>query len=127
MLSYYDGSATPEEREEMEKANESFAHKTPFAGISIGAAVLGFLGSLLPMSRLKKEVKTVHKQSNAGNYVRDNSLNLNVSRDIYLYANVTSHVIQRSTGSGGGGGLGGGGSSTHSTGGSTFGGHGGKF
>jgi uncharacterized protein len=79
------------------------------------------------MSRLKKEVKTVHKQSNAGNYVRENSLNLNVSRDIYLYANVTSHVIQRSTGSGGGGGLGGGGSSTHSTGGSTFGGHGGKF
>ncbi|MBQ1590130.1 MAG: TPM domain-containing protein, partial [Oscillospiraceae bacterium] len=70
----------------------------------------------------------VHKQSNAGNYVRDNSLNVGVSRDIYLYANVTSHVIQRSTGSGGGGGgLGGGGSSTHSTGGSTFGGHGGKF
>ena len=128
MLSYYDGSATPEEREEMEKAYESFAHKTPFAGISIGAAVLGFLGSLLPMSRLKKEVKTVHKQSNAGNYVRDNSLILNVSRDIYLYANVTSHVIERSTSSGGGGGgLGGGGSTTHSTGGSTFGGHGGKF
>ncbi|MBQ2144924.1 MAG: TPM domain-containing protein, partial [Oscillospiraceae bacterium] len=88
MLSYYDGSATPEEREEMEEAYESFAHKTPFAGISIGAAVLGFLGSLLPMSRLKKEVKTVHKQSNAGNYVRDNSLNVGVSRDIYLYANV---------------------------------------
>lgn len=127
MLSCYDGSATPEEREEMEEAEKAFSHKTPFAGISIGAAVLGFLGSLLPMSRLKKEVKTVHKQSNAGNYVRDNSLNVGVSRDIYLYANVTSHVIQRSSSSGGGGGLGGGGSSTHSTGGSTFGGHGGKF
>ena len=129
MLSYYDGSATPEEREEMEEAEKAFSHKTPYVGITIGAAALGFLGSLLPMAGLKREVKTVHKQSNAGNYVRDHSLKLNASRDIYLYANVTSHVIERSSssGGGGGGGLGGGGSTTHSTGGSTFGGHGGKF
>lgn len=128
MLSYYDGSMTEEEREELEEAYEQFAHKTPFAGISIGAAALGFLGSFLPMSKLKSQVKTVHKQSNAKKYVRDNSMNLNVTRDIYLYANVTSHVIQRSSGSGGGGGgLGGGGSSTHTTSGSSFGGHGGKF
>ena len=47
MLSYYDGSATPEEREEMEEDHESVSNNTPIVGINFGVTALGFLGWLL--------------------------------------------------------------------------------
>lgn len=151
MLAYYDGTLTEAERESLEHEYNQFAiaenpdgyqeeyehndtrtrKPTSFVTITLISLIAGFLISLLPMSVLKSKVQNVRKQTNAANYVRPNSMQLNVNRDIYLYANVTSRVIRsenRSSSFGGGSGLGGGGSSTHShSSGSSFGGHGGKF
>ena len=152
MLAYYDGTLPDAERESLEQAYNQFAIEenpegyreeyessetrsrkpTSFVTITLISLIAGFLISLLPMSVLKSKVQNVRRQTNAANYVRRDSMRLNVNRDIYLYANVTSRVIRdesrSSSFSGGGSGLGGGGSSTHShSSGHSFGGHGGKF
>lgn len=69
---------------------------------------LGFLLSLIPLAILKSQVKNVKWNRDAGNYVKNDSLVLNNKRDVYLYANTTSRVIDT-----GNRGSGGGGSTTH--------------
>lgn len=93
------------------------------------SVVLGALAGFLPVGIQKSSLKTVRKRRDAAGYARPGSLNLNVNRDVYLYSNVTSHVIQRqTTSSGGGHSISSGSSSTHThSSGATFGGHGGKF
>lgn len=150
MLSYYDGTLSDTARESLEQAYNQFAKEenpegyqeeyensgtrsrkpTSFTTITILSLVAGLVLSMIPMSVLKGKVQNVHRQSSAANYVRPDSMRLNINRDIYLYTNVTSRRIetQSRSSSGFGGGLGGGGSSTHShSSGSSFGGHGGKF
>lgn len=149
MLAYYDGTLSDAERESLEHAYNQFAEEenpdgyreeyetrsrkpSGYVMITVIALIAGFVLSMFPMSVLKSKVQNVHRKTNAANYVRRDSMRLNVNRDIYLYANVTSRVIRSesrsSSFSGGGGGLGGGGSSTHShSSGHSFGGHGGKF
>ncbi|MBQ7219263.1 MAG: TPM domain-containing protein, partial [Ruminococcus sp.] len=62
-------------------------------------------------------LKTVAMQRGAASYVRSGSMNVTQSRDTYLYSTVSRTRREKSSS----------GSSTHSTGGSSFGGSGGKF
>ena len=67
-------------------------------------------------------LEDVRKQAAATTYVRDGSMRLTDSRDLFLYTNVTRTAIPKNNSSGGGG------SSTHtSSGGVSHGGGGGKF
>lgn len=86
------------------------------------AIVVGFVLSGMVVSGMKSKLKTVRAQNEAANYVRDGSMNLTNSRDLYLYHTVTrakkaDNNNKRSSGS-----------STHtSSSGRTHGGGGGKF
>lgn len=93
-----------------------------YVGITIGALAIGFLLSMIPMASLKAQVKNVKMQSNASTYVRNNSLRLDSSRDVYLYASVQTRHIERTQSSGSSSGY----THTHSSG-TTFTHHSGKF
>lgn len=80
------------------------------------AIVIGFAIAMLIMSAIRKKLKTVEMQHGAKNYVRSGSMNITASRDTYLYSTVTRTAKPKNNSS-----------STHSTGGSSFGGSGGKF
>ena len=114
-----------------EEALETAKNNKPnYVKKGIISVVLGALGGFLPASAQKSSLKTVRKKRDASGYAQEGSLNLNVNRDVYLYSNVTSHVIQRvESGGGGGHTFGSGSSSTHThSSGVTLGGHGGgKF
>ena len=82
--------------------------------------VVGFIVSMFVVGSMKAKLKTIRPASAAGSYVRDNSLNVNLSRDLYLYRNVSRTKRSSSESSGG--------SSTHtSSSGTTHGGGGTKF
>ncbi len=81
------------------------------------AILIGFAIAMLIMNGIRKKLKTVQMQSGAANYVRQDSMNITQSRDTYLYSTVArTRRAKESSGS-----------STHSTGGDSFGGSGGKF
>ncbi len=54
-----------------------------------GALIIGFILASLVVSGMKSKLRTVRPALEAGNYVRDNSLKVTTSRDLYLYRNVT--------------------------------------
>ena len=81
--------------------------------ISIGA---GVIVALIVVGSMKKKLKTVNMQSEASSYLRNGSLNITESNDIFLYSNVTRSPKSKND------------SSTHeSSSGNTYGGGGGKF
>ncbi|MBD5138962.1 MAG: TPM domain-containing protein [Ruminococcus sp.] len=85
----------------------------------LGGLVIAVIVCLCMMGQLKTAVK----QTAARVYVKNGSMRVNHSRDIFLYNTVSKTKIETDSGSGGGGG-----SSTHvSSSGSTHGGGGGKF
>ena len=85
------------------------------------AIVVGFVLSLIIVGKMKAKLKTVRFQAAASNYIKDNSLNINERRDLFLYNTVTRRAKPKNDDSGGG-------SSTHtSSSGTTHGGGGGKF
>lgn len=85
------------------------------------AIVVGFVLSLIIVGNMKAKLKTVRFQAAASNYIKDNSLNINERRDLFLYNTVTRTAKPKNDDSGGG-------SSTHtSSSGTTHGGGGGKF
>ena len=85
------------------------------------AIVAGFILSHIIVGRMKAKLKTVRFQAAANNYIKNNSLNITESRDMFLYNTVTRTARPKDSDSGGG-------SSTHtSSSGSTHGGGGGKF
>ncbi len=85
--------------------------------------VAGLIAALIVCLIMKAQLKTAVKQFGAGNYIRRGSLNVNYSRDIFLYKTVSRHKIETNSG-----GHGGGGSSTHiGSSGSSHGGGGGHF
>ena len=84
------------------------------AGIAIGAVI-----ALIILFIMKSSLKTVKMQARADSYVRNGSLNVRGSREIFLYQNVAR--VSRAQSSGGG-------SSTHSgSSGRSHGGSSGKF
>lgn len=83
--------------------------------------IVGFVIANIVVGSMKKKMKSVRSQAAANSYVRDNSLNITDSRDIYLYATVTRTAKPDNSSSSGG-------SSTHtSSSGATHGGGGGSF
>ena len=74
--------------------------------IFVGLA-LGLIIALIVTGRMKSELKTVNTQKYAGSYIREDSLNMTVSRDTFLYSTISRVRRETSSSSSGGG------SSTH--------------
>ena len=86
----------------------------------LAAIVCAVIIALVVTSTIRKSYKPVRFNANASNYLVDGSLNVRQSYDTFLYKNVTSVKIERSSSSGG--------SSTHSSSsGASHGGGGGHF
>ena len=84
--------------------------------------IIGFLLAFIFSGNLRSQLKSVRMKYNASNYRRPDSMHLETNRDVYLFTNTTSRVIETQQRSGGGG------SSSHtSSSGVTHTGHGGKF
>ena len=96
--------------------------KEPLSLIWIPISIaVGIVLSLIIVGKMKSELKTVRSQAAANNYIKNGSLNITDSRDVFLYNNVTRTAKPKDNSSGGG-------SSTHtSSSGTTHGGGGGKF
>ncbi len=87
--------------------------------ISIG---VGLVIAFIVVGSMKKKLKTVNMQAAANNYLKDGSLNVTESNDVFLYSNVTRTPKPKDNDNNGSG------SSTHeSSSGNTYGGGGGKF
>ena len=85
--------------------------------ISLG---VGVVLSLIIVGRMKAQLKTVRFQAAAGSYVKDGSLDITESRDMFLYETTSKTAKEKKSSSGG--------SSTHtSSSGKTHGGGGSKF
>jgi len=84
------------------------------------ALIAGFIIGMIYTGTLKGQLKTVRRQAAASGYVKNGSLHVTNSKDLFLYRNVSRTVRQTSSS--------GGGSSTHrSSSGASHGGRGGKF
>lgn len=142
MLSAYNGTLSDAELREFQQDFDRYlgisddGQGSDYSGITrtkskpsvvkttVVALIIGFLIAFIISSSLRAQLKTVHMKYNATNYKRPNSMHLDRNRDVYLYANTTSRVIETQRSSGGSHG----GSSTHvSSSGATHGGGGGKF
>ena len=85
--------------------------------ISLG---VGVVLSLIIVGRMKAQLKTVRFQTTAGSYVKDGSLDITESRDMFLYETISKTKKEKKSSSGG--------SSTHtSSSGRTHGGGSSKF
>ena len=63
---------------------------------SVAAGLIGgFVFAFLIMAFLVKKVKPVRFQHGAASYVVENSFNLTLRKDIYLYRNVTKTRISK--------------------------------
>lgn len=84
------------------------------------ALAIGFVLAKIIVGSMKGKLKTVRKQAAANSYVRNGSMNVTESRDLFLYHTVTRSAKPKNNSSSG--------SSTHtSSSGTTHGGGGGKF
>ena len=109
---------------EPERVQKSFKDVAP--GAALISAIVGFFSGGIPTAAMKSKMKSVEKNYGAANYARG-GLNLRISDDRFLYANVSKTPIPRQTEHHSSGGHGGG-STTHiSSSGHTFGGSHGKF
>ena len=53
---------------------------------------IGVLVGLIVVLVMKAQMKNVRRQSSAGSYIRNGSMQVNVSRDMFLYQNVTRRL-----------------------------------
>lgn len=84
--------------------------------------VLGIIAASIHVGAMKAQLKTVRNQLTANSYLKDGSINITDSREMFLYSSVTRTKKKSSDSSSSRG------SSTHtSSSGSTYGGGGGKF
>ena len=89
-------------------------------GWILACLIISFMLSCITVGKMKAKLVTVRAQAAANSYMKDGSMNITDSREMFLYKNVTR--TKRSSESSGGG------SSTHtSSSGTTHGGGGGKF
>ena len=94
----------------------------PFYMIFLISLVIGFVIALIVTGVMRSRMKTVRMKPDAADYMKDGSLHINRSRDIFLYHQVTRTAKPKEESSGGGG------SSTHtSSSGETHGGSSGSF
>lgn len=100
--------------------DKSSLPRSPMSAIWVPISLIaGIAMAVITVGRMKAELKTVRFQPEAKNYIRDGSLNITQSRDLFLYRTVDRTEKSRDDDSG---------SSTHtSSSGTTHGGGGGKF
>ena len=92
----------------------------PFVRNLLTALVIGFVSALIATGVMKGKLKTVHAQMKADDYVKQGSLKVTHSKDLFLYTHVSKQPKPKETRSGG--------SHTHvSSSGTAHGGGGGKF
>lgn len=92
-----------------------------FAWCLAGALVIGYVVAAIVTGRMKRQLQTVQFQSSANSYVKQNSMNVTESNDLFLYTQVARYEKPKETSSSDG-------STTHtSSSGETHGGGGGKF
>ena len=103
-----------------ELAGERVMELAPY--LLIGGLVVGLIYALV----LRGKLKVAKTRYGAAQYVMPGSLNLTNSQDLYLYQTVVRHKIESNNNSSGRGSSGGG-FSTGSSGGTSYGGRGGKF
>ena len=84
------------------------------------AIIVGLIGAFAITKGMKNQLQTVKPKFSASDYFDPRELKLRGQKDTFLYFNVTKVPINTDNKSGGG-------FSSHSTGGSTFGGGGGRF
>ncbi len=109
--------------ESYENGDMETASERDYLHILRVSVVGGLIVALIVCLIMKSQLKTAVKQFGAGNYIRRGSLNVQYSRDIFLYKNVSRVKIETDSG-----GHSGGGSSTHvSSSGRSHGGGGGHF
>lgn len=83
--------------------------RAPFSKIwLLISPVVGLILAMISVGAMKSKLKTVRPALAAGSYVRENSMNVTESRDLYLYRNITRTKRASSENSGGG-------SSTHTS------------
>lgn len=84
---------------------DGYVNGFPFnAGKSLGISlIIGVVIGLIVAFVLKGQLKSVHSQSRAQEYVRGGSMHVNLSNDMFLYRNVTRTQKQSSSSSGSGG------------------------
>lgn len=84
------------------------------------SVIIGFVIAKIIVGNMKSQLKTVRAQATANSYVKNGSMNITESRDLFLYHTVTRTAKPKNNSSSG--------SSTHrSSSGATHGGGGGKF
>ena len=98
----------------------SFKAPYPFIRNIVIALIVALIVGAIYVSSLKKQLKSVEKQTQAANYVKAGSMNVTVQKDLFLYTAVTKTPKPKNTSSSSSGGRTFGG-------GSTGGGHGGRF
>lgn len=90
--------------------------------------IIGLVAAFIPMSRLKKQMKTVAMKAAAADYVKPDSRKITKSRDAFLYSNVSRRPKPKDDGpKGGGGGMSFGGGVHVGSSGRSHGGGGGRF
>lgn len=82
-----------------------------FGGSLLGALAIGLLAGVITAFVLKGQLKSVKRQNQAANYVRNDSMRLTANSDLFLYRNIRR--TRRQTSSSSGGSRGGGGGSRH--------------
>ena len=71
---------------------------------TIGSALTGLLGGLIPVSGMKSQLKTVRQQHGARSYAKADSLNVTNANDFFIGRHVSRTRIETERSSGGGGG-----------------------
>lgn len=90
--------------DDCEEALEAYG-KIQVKPLWIGAAVIiGIIIAFIVVFVMKSQLKTVRFQPAASNYLKEGSLNVTQSRDIYLYSTVTRTPKPKNNSSGGGSG-----------------------
>lgn len=112
----YDSPNLPKNELPSQLPERELSPYLPVITTTIGIVIAFIITSIMAL-----QLKSVRMQTAAGNYIKDNSLKIIESRDVFLYANLSKTKIQKAQSSSSG-------SSTHrSSSGRTHGGSRGKF
>ena len=73
----------------------------PIMAVVIGV-IAGFILSLIPLKKMKDELKSVRMQRSAANYAVKDSFNVTLQNDLFMYSNTTKIRIESDSSRGGG-------------------------
>ncbi len=119
----YETNGKPYDNYDTGGGSDPYSQSKSPGHIFLVSLTAGLIVALIVCLIMKAQLKTAVRQFGAGSYIRRNSMNVQYSRDIFLYRTVSRRKIETDSG-----GHSGGGSSTHaSSSGRSHGGGGGHF